>query len=822
MIQKIGLFTCLMFLGMTLFAQNSILGTIYDTSGEPLPGANIMIQEQNQGAISDSDGFFRFANLPKGEYTLMISYIGYKSITEMVDLSQGNAEVEFTLQPTSYQTEVVEVRGTWAEKDDPFTQTNLDKEDLERLNLGQDAPFIFRYTPSTVVTSDAGTGIGYTGLRIRGSDITRINVTINGIPLNDSESQGVFWVNMPDFISSTDEVQIQRGVGTSTNGAGAFGATINLGTNAVKADPFVTAAISGGSFNTQRYSLRGGTGIIGDHFTVDGRLSYITSDGYIDRGSADLYAGYLSAAYLGDHQSLRLNVFTGSEVTYQAWNGVPFQYVAIDSLRTFNTAGQDQTPEPYDNEVDDYNQTHVQLHYNFNLQSDWQGKVSGHYTRGAGFFENYSAEETLADFGIPGGGVSDLVTRRWLDNHFYGVISAFEYVPSDRPYTLTLGGGVNRYTNRHFGEVIFIETQQDLEEVPVYYDNDATKMDGNIYAKLDYQLSPKWTAFGDLQYRHVDYAFEGLNEDGNPTDQDVQLNFFNPKVGVTYQMEPRVQWYASFAVGNHEPNRNDFVISTPSSRPEHETLYNTEVGYRYNGKRASIEANFFHMYYQNQLVLTGEINNVGEAIRTNVDNSYRAGLELAAGAKLHDRVEIGGTATFSQNKIREFTEFVDNWDYFEGSEDPQQFETLHEDTDLSFSPRVITSGEITVTPFRKEMEDGMQQLQVTLLGKYIGSQFIDNTQDEFRKLNAYGFFDLRLGYQFKNSRFKFLEATLLVQNLLDDRFSTNAWVYPFRSAGYNPIPDDPYARSEGGTRYNLTGLYPQALRSFLVGLKVGF
>ncbi|MEO1623733.1 MAG: TonB-dependent receptor [Bacteroidota bacterium] len=800
------------------WAQSSLNGTITDPSGEPLPGASVLLDEIQRSTTTDEDGFFRFDKLQEGNYTLIISYIGYQGEQQSIELSDVQ-NLEFTLQPTSYRMTEIEVLDTWADDKTPVTYTNLNKEQLEQNNLGQDVPFLLRWTPSAVVTSDAGTGIGYTGIRIRGSDPTRINVTINGIPLNDAESQGTFWVDLPDFVSSTEGVQIQRGVGTSTNGAGAFGATISLNTAKVHKKPYLKIANGVGSFNTLRHNIQGGSGLLGGKFTLDGRLSRITSDGYIDRASAKLHSFYFSGAMIDDKQSLRLNVFSGHEVTYQAWNGVPYTY--IDSLRTYNSAGTERSGEPHDNEVDDYTQTHYQLHYNRQLSSNLELKLAGHYTRGKGFFEQYKADESPEDYGLAGDEETDLIRRRWLDNHFYGVTYGLTHRPND-DLQIILGGALSNYEGRHFGEVIWTELQGEQSKAPIYYDNDAEKLDFNIYGKLAYQLTPRLNAYLDLQYRMVDYDFLGniqdINGDLQRVDQTAKLNFFNPKAGLFFEIDSHRQLYASFGVANREPNRNDFTESSTASRPDSERLLNTEIGYREQWQRFNFGVNLYHMAYKDQLVLTGRINDVGEATRVNVPDSYRAGIEVDARAILAKGLELGTTATFSRNKIKRFVEFIDRWDAPFG-----QLEVVHEDSDLAFSPNVIWSGELSydVLQGRNQRHD----LKVSLLSKFVGEQFIDNTSNENTRLPSYSFSDFRLQYNFRPRKaIEEINLKLTVRNLFDAKFSTNAWAYRYQSVGYNAVGIEPHTRLEDASQsiYNQTGLYPQAGRNFLLGLTLSF
>jgi len=809
------IFAITLFYSSTLFSQSKIYGTVKDGKEEMI-GQNIIIKGTDLGTATNINGSYEITNLADGRYILILT--GAYNPIEKEIIVKGDTRFDFNYNEIyTVEFDDVIVSATRADDKTPMTFTNIGKEELEANNLGQDVPFLLKWTPSTVVTSDAGTGIGYTGIRIRGSDPSRINVTINGIPLNDSESQGVFWVDLPDFVSSTNDIQIQRGVGTSTNGAGAFGATINLNTNKLHKKAYAQVSNTIGSFNTWKRNVTVGSGLLNNRFTLDGRYSKITSDGYIDRGEADLDSYYFSGAYLGDKTSIRMNVFSGHEGTYQAWNGVPAQFEPFDDLRTFNSAGAEKSGEPHSNEVDDYQQTHYQLHLNQELSSALSFSAALHYTKGEGFFEQYKAGQDLVDYGFENVmledtviSATDLIRRRWLDNDFYGVTYAFNYDAA--PFDVTVGGSYNIYEGKHFGEVIWAEYMSNGELGDRYYDNDAKKTDFNIYAKTTFQIGENLYPYLDLQYRNVGYSFLGLNNNGENVDQEVNLNFFNPKVGITYQMSNNAQTYASFAVANREPNRSDYTESSPNSRPKHETLYNVELGYRKNSGKFVYGINAYYMLYNNQLAITGQINDVGEATRVNVPDSYRTGIELEGAVELMNGLTFNGNATFSQNKIKAFTEYIDNWDTGE------QEIVQHENTDLALSPNVIAGGGLTYDVFKNENQN---QLSLTLSGKYVGSQFIDNTSNESAMLDSYFFSDFRVGYTLKTDWISEIGITLLVRNIFDARYSNNAWTYRYRST-WDGRDFDPYTQLEEGTTYNLTGFYPQAGRNFLLGVNLKF
>ena len=704
------------------------------------------------------------------------------------------------------QLKEVQVNALRATDITPVSFSNISKQELEEQNLGQDLPYLLSFTPSVVSTSDAGAGIGYTGFRVRGSDPTRINVTINGIPLNDSESHGVFWVNMPDFASSIENIQIQRGVGTSTNGAGAFGASVNLVTNKLRKKAYGSTSNTVGSYGTLKNNVEFGTGLINNKFTIDGRLSRIESEGYIDRASSNLKSFYLSGGYYGDDEFLKLSVFSGKEITFQAWNGVPLSYLENDSLRTFNIYD-------YENEVDNYGQTHYHLNYTKSLEENETFNLGLHYTKGEGYFEQFRTNDDLLDYGLENIIVgndtvttTDLIRRRWLDNDFYGAI--FSYQNNTNKLDYTIGGAWNIYEGAHFGEIIWAQFASNSNIRDRYYDNDATKIDFNIYAKGLYKYNNQLTLFGDIQKRWVEYDFVGLDQNAVELDDQAKFDFLNPKFGLYYDIDKKSDLYASFAVANREPNRSDFVDSSPESRPTHETLYDTEIGYKYQNKNYTFSANAYYMIYENQLVLTGQINDVGAYTRTNINYSERLGLELEGNFKINNKLFWAANATFSKNKIPFFVEYVDNWDTW------GQEVYKYEDTDIAFSPNLIWASRFNYK-FNKSTN-------TQFISKYVGEQFIDNTSSDDRKLDDYLTHTIRITHDMDSKLFETVKWTFQVNNLLDLNYTNNAWIYRFVSEGYDPRPDDPYVNLNSEGSYDMAGYFPQAKRNFLLGLTLGF
>ncbi len=793
------------------YGQFTVEGNITNDQNEGLIGASVFIINSEFATITNTEGDFVLENVPSGAHQLKVSYLGYESMVQEITVTKHLDLETLSLQGSVFGLDEIQIKSTWTSEDAPFAQERISKETIEETNLGQDVPYMLKWTPSAVVNSDAGAGIGYTGIRIRGTDPSRINVTINGVPLNDSESHGVFWVDLPDFLASVDEIQVQRGVGTSTNGAGAFGATINMNTNQTNVNPYAKLTLGAGSFNTQKFSVGAGTGLMRDKYSFNFRLSNITSDGYVDRASSDLRSLYFSAGRITDKSALNVHVFTGSEVTYQAWNGLPIQF--LETNRTFNTAGTEREGEPHPNEVDDYDQTHAQVLYN-RLIGDWKLNLGFHYTKGRGFFEQYKADQDLLDYSLPEG-ETDLVRRRWLDNDFIGVIYAAQ--KSFEHFDLTLGGAVNNYVGDHFGQVIWTESEVDIPRDHTYYLNQGRKFDANVYGKLNYSISERFKFFGDLQYRRLNYEFLGFNEQNENVQQEVALNFFNPKFGLSYHISPSNRFFASFAVANKEPNRSDYTESTFAERPEHETLYDLEFGYELEKEKWGIQANAYNMIYNNQLVLTGRINDVGEYTRQNVKSSYRTGIELSAYVEPHNLFRIQPSITLSQNGINDFVEYIDDWD--NGTQIIQEY---GDTTDLAFSPSVIASNAIHFHLGKLLSNKYLKSTEISFLSKYVGDQFIDNTSKQESLLESYLYHDLRLQWDIKINRIDRLALNIQVNNVFNTLYVSNAWNYRFKSVFYDPTPDDPYAQSEGLGLYNLTGLYPQAGRNLLVGLSLKF
>ena len=763
--KSIALFPSLLLFAQ-LQAQVAVTGRVIDLRTEAaVPGASIRIAGGAQ-TTADEEGRFRFSGLPTGTHRLSVSSVGYMSADTTLPTGQGEWRILLHRQQTLM--EPIEIRAVRAGENAPFTQTTLNALQIGKNNLGQDIPFILAQTPSVVVHADAGNGIGYTGIRIRGTDATRINMTLNGIPYNDAESQGVFFVNLPDFASSVNSIQVQRGVGTSSNGTGAFGATINMSTNETNEKAYGELNSSYGSFDTWKHTVKAGTGLIKEHFTLDGRLSRITSNGYVDRAKSDLRSFFVSGAWLDEKSSLRLNVFSGKEKTYQAWYGVSESQLATE--RTYNPAGTEKPGEPYANETDNYMQTHYQLFFNHRFSERLSLQTALFYTRGKGYYEQYKAEEDYNDYGVAypniGGTVqktTDLVRQLWLDNHFFGQTFSLQY--KDGRKEIIAGGGGTRYLGDHYGKVIWTE-KGGISNGHRWYDLDASKSDLNFYVKWQQTLAGNLSLFADLQYRHVNYELNGFRN--NPgLRSDNTWDFLNPKLGLGYKL-PAGRAYLSWAIANKEPNRDDFEAGA-AQQPRHETLHDLELGYESGTGPTGWSITGYYMRYRDQLVLTGMINDVGAYARTNIPDSYRAGIELQGRWKPMDLFRIQGNLTLSDNRILGYTAYYD--DYDNGG---QKSETFDRST-IAFSPAVTGAASIDIYP--------VKQVEVSLTGKYVSRQYLDNTGRKSRSLDPYYVQDLRVIWQPGLKFIRNTAVTLQVNNLFNTRYEPNGYTFSYLYAG---------------------------------------
>jgi iron complex outermembrane receptor protein len=708
---------------------------------------------------------------------------------------------ENSILKDTVQLDEVLVKATRVEPDAPFTQSYVTKEELQSRNLGQDLPILLNFLPSVVTTSDAGNGFGYTGIRVRGSDATRVNVTINGIPLNDSESHGTFWVNLPDFTSSTQSVQLQRGVGSSTNGAGAFGASLSLSTDGIREEAFAELNLSGGSYNTYKANTIFGTGVLneGGKYKAEfsGRISRMESDGYIDRASADLKSIFLSASVFSDRTMFKALAFGGHEVTYQAWYGIDAETLETDRL--YNPAGEiyDKAGNLtgfYENQVDNYKQDHYQFHVNHDFGNNWTGNVALHYTYGRGFYEQYENDAPFDMYGfepieVDGEEINstDLVQRKWLDNDFYGL--TYSLIKNWDKLSLIVGGAYNQYDGDHFGEVKWAQFGSDRIDQR-FYENTGVKKDFNIYTKADYRLNEHWSLFGDLQFRKVDYKVDGIDEGPVEIGLQDKNDFFNPKAGISYFLD-KSNFYLSYARGNKEPKRADY-LANPEIKPER--LDDIELGWKYQASKWALNTNLYYMYYTDQLVLTGALDDVGNPIADNIGESYRLGLEVDAAVQFSERFLWRPNFALSMNKN------IDKFYEFDG--ELQDFGN----TDLAYSPSFIAASNLSYAP--------LENLQLTWLAKYVGEQFMSNIEHPNSKLDAYFVNDLHLSYEWKpKSFFKSIVFSGMVNNLLNVKYVSNGYFYTY---------DDTWSNPGEVTTITGAGYYPQAEINFLLGLNMKF
>lgn len=674
----------------------------------------------------------------------------------------------------------------------PIAYENLSKSQLGKRNLGQDIPVLMGHMTSVVTTTDAGNGIGYASFRVRGSDGTRVNVTLNGIPYNDGESQGSFWVNMPDFGSSVQNLQLQRGVGTSTNGAGAFGASLNLKTDDYAQEATGEIANSFGSYNTRKSTVKFSTGLMNDKFELAGRLSDIHSDGYIDRASSDMKSYFLQGVYVGNTSLIKALVFGGKQKTYQAWNGVT-QDEMDENDRRYNPAGKYKDEEGktqfYNNETDNYKQDHYQLHWSERWSEQWSSNVSLHYTKGYGYYENYKRNQKFSDYGfdpiqIQGEEVNrtDLIRRKALDNHFYGIVFNANYATD--AFNVIVGGGANKYEGDHFGTILWTKQPVSYDFKQEYYRDDAVKTDLNFFAKATWYLSEQWSLFGDMQYRRVSYEANGLDT-GLINEK---FNFFNPKAGITFQLDKDNQLYFSYARANKEPNRNDYEERQLDRMPKSEKLDDFELGWRFNKENTSINVNAFYMKYKDQLVLTGQLNDVGASVRENMDNSYRIGIEIDANVKLIEKLYWSPNITLSSNKNKKMSYLWEGEMKYFGTKD------------IAFSPSVVSSNAFTYLP--------IEGMSITWLAKFVGEQYMSNIETKNSKLDAYFVNDLVLNYEFPVKKwFKSIGISLLANNIFDTKYISNGYYW---------------SDYDGEKAIDGAGYYPQATFNILAGLNLKF
>ena len=821
---KTRIITSLLFLSVChiAFTQQRIHGVVEDRTGTVIPAAQISVLNSNVQVNSDEKGKFELNQLPASDstYTIMVEKPGF--LPQSLTISaQSMDEVKVLLFTGMKTLEDIHVNTTRL-SDFNTSQILIRRiNPLERKNFGQDIPILLEATPSLLTTSDAGAGVGYTGLRIRGVDATRINVTINGIPVNDPESHAVYWVNMPDLASSIENIQIQRGVGSSSNGAAAFGASVNIKTQDISEKPFGSIDQSLGSFGTSKTTIKAGTGIINKHFSLETRMSSIQSNGYLDRASSDLKSYFLSGAYIGNKSVLKAIVFSGKEITYQAWYGTPESRITGDSTamnayadrnglsteerENLLNSGRTYNYYTYKNQVDHYQQDNYQLHFTHTFNDKLIFNLAGHYTYGRGYYEQYRKGENLVDYGLNPVMIgsdtiqqTDLIRRLWLDNDFIGAVYGVTYKPTAH-LDFVWGGSANTYFGGHYGELVWAQYASNSEIYQRYYNNDSRKTEASSYLKAVYKRD-RFDVYTDLQFRHVDYAFIGKElVNGFPADvtQDVQFNFFNPKVGGSFKINTQQMIFMNYGISHREPVRADFVQSTAQNRPTFETLRDLEFGHQVNANRLTFTTNLYYMNYKNQLLLTGAINDVGAYIHTNVAKSHRLGIEVYGGYRFDQKLKLTGGLTLSQNKVAQFNESVDV--YLDTLPYYTQQVISHNNTDMSFSPNVIGNVGIEWMP--------LENLQISWMTKYVGRQYLDNTGNVQRSIDPYNFSNLQINYSIFDKFCKEIQLGLMVNNAFNQLYENNGYTFSY---------------VYGGQTTTENFYYPQAGRNFMARVLLKF
>ena len=772
-----------LFLFATIFANAqtfTLSGKVVNENQEPLTNASVTVKELKKGASTNFNGMFSM-NLPVGIYTIETSFLGYSTIKQTINLNK-NTDIVIQLSESENVLDEVLVSAVRVKADAPVTHSNLTKKEIAKRNLGQDIPILMNYLPNVISSSDAGAGIGYTYLRVRGSDASRVNVTVNGIPYNDAESQGTFWVNMGDFASSTQSLQLQRGVGTSTNGSGAFGASLNILTDAVSEEAGGEISNSFGSFGTRKHTVKFTTGKINEHFEFAGRLSNIYSDGYVDRAFTDLKSYFLQGSYTDENTLIKALSFGGKEQTYQAWFGLTAAELAADRR---------QNPYTYDNETDNYQQDHYQLHWNEKISSKWSTNVGLNYTRGKGYFEQFKDNEDAVDYNNLIVDNSDVIVNRWLDNHFYVVNLNADY--KDSRFEIISGISYSNYTNDHYGEIIWgSDLAPNTNIRDRYYESNSKKTDFSVFSKATFNISDNLKTFVDLQGRFVNYKTQGLTSDRAPINVDKDFNFFNPKLGFTYKINENNSLYTSYAKANREPNRNDFE----GGNSQHESLDDYELGWRFATNNVKLNTNIYYMNYQNQLILTGAIDpNTGEPLRASSGKSYRLGLEIDADITLSNKLSVKPNISLSRNRNKDFKEEING-----------NLQNLG-NTPIAFSPDVVLGNAI--------IYNASEDFQVSFLSKYVGKQYMSNLNSTVSNLDVLeGFFtsDLNLIYKIDTKKiFKSIVFTALINNIFNKEYVDRGYygIYSYPNNGV--IVTEDYA-----------GYYPQATRNFLIGATLNF
>lgn len=767
----------------------TIQGRISDASdATSLPGAHVMVAGTYIGTFSSADGSFALSLKPVFPLDIIVSFMGYRSDT--LHLTQWDGKtLDIRLEPAAVISNEIVIQSIRSGSHDAPTYSNLSPVQLKTINNGSDIPVLLDQLPSVTSGSDAGTGIGYTAFRLRGTDQNRINVTLNGVPYNDPESHGVFWVDVPDLASSAENIQVQRGVGLSTNGAASFGGSVNILTHSYRPDAFAEINLRGGSYNTRGTTLLFGTGLLKNHWIIDGRASLLHTDGYVDRARADLHSLMGNIAWYGKKSNVRLMVMHGRENTYQAWNGIPKD--SLSTNRTYN-------PYTYENEIDFYDQNHFHLVMTHQHNRKWSSGATAFLTTGYGYYEQKKDDEAFSEYLLPDLIVgndtiseTDLIRRKLMENYFYGIVVSTHY-DNLKKLTLDLGGTMSRYEGDHFGQVIWMQYAGESNINHEYYRCDGLKDDVSGYAKMRYSLNSKLSLLTDMQVRSIAFTIGGDEDTRRNLDISKRYLFANPKISLQYKRGKNTL-YAYAGTAGREPNRYMMVDADSGNVPEPEFLIDYEAGFTHAADQWNVQMNLYYMDYRDQLVQTGEINDVGAAVYSNVSESYRAGIELIGGWNISRKIQWQGNLTLSRNKIKNLKVFVDDWDTW------TQRSENYSSTDISFSPALIAASQLTLSPSRK--------FKFLITGKFVGRQYIDNTMSWERQLHPYSVADIHAEYHPQVRGLKEISFRLSLRNVFSTEYETNAWVYRYYSAGQHAVMD---------------GYFPQAPLNWLGSVMVKF
>lgn len=796
-IRHVAAVMLLSMLNLYLYGQGAVIGgRISGEKGKALPGATVMVSGTFTGAVTDINGNYRLNVGRDGTYELKVSFIGYETVSRVLRVT-GVATADFELLQMSIPAAEVVVSAVRAGSQTPVTCQTLDAGQIKKNNFGTDIPFLLSLTPSLVETSETGNGIGYTALRIRGSDASRINITIDGIPVNDAESQQVFWVNMPDFASTVESIQVQRGVGTSGNGAGAFGASVNMQTVSPGTEPMASVTTAIGSFKTRRLSLIAGTGALGNRLSLMMRYSSISSNGYIRHSAADNRSMFITGVYSSGRSRLKANILIGEEHTGLSWYGISPEMMAID--RRYNMAGAyiDHLGQEryYDDQKDNYWQNHYHMIYSLNIGNGLLLHSAIHLTGGKGYYEQYKASRKLNEYGLQPLVIgdttiyrSDIIQRKWNEISFFGLTWALKY--NSGGTDATIGGAANRHDGDHFGRILWMQYAGNTEKDNEWYLNHALKDEFNIYGKINQFILPRLSVFADIQMRLIHYIMEGTDDNLSGLEMQKNHRFFNPKAGIYFSPSSTHDLFASVAVAHREPTRANYkdAMGDPAATPMPERLTDFEAGYSLKKPGVNLNINLYYMSYRNQLVPTGELSTSGYPIMTNVHDSYRTGVEISLAAKPASFLQWNQTLTLSSNKIKKFVEYYTDYNTSDWSEEYRS--KARGSVDIAYSPSLIASGELVISPFTRA--------ELRLSGKYVGSQYFDNTMSNYRKLEPYFVANSVLSYNIPLKMTQEALISMAINNMFNNLYVSNAyggnwyedgieksWAYYFPQAGIN-------------------------------------